>query len=314
VAPNTTESDQSPLTMTFHDKQNATLDWTNETLELTRLFWSYGDNLDQLAGQWLIATVTPAGEVTATVSNIAVNNDLATITDNTDQEIGMITLANGNLTLELASSDDELPVLVPETKRFYAGSRDGGTDSILAVRVDDLPLVMINDVVTDSSVWLINTTVVNDSGQAVVVNVSAVETTTIDGIEYTSVTASGIPDYAVTISQNQIDALNARPNGATDFITGQTTATAGQIIQFGDDIGYNSNSNCGTNEGFGYWPPGPDCPDDTNKTGNFPVNPEPGSEPCATGLGVIGYFVNGVSVFDWGDGQSYEGNGVKSMI
>ena len=163
------------------------------------------------------------------------------------------------------------------------------------------------------TIWIFNennqaaVNIVKSNGDPVLVNVESVLDLNINNVDYVSVTASGIPSYATILNQDEIDALNNRPNAASDFNGGQTSAIAGEIIQFGEDIGYNSRQNgaCVSTGGYGYWPPGPDCPEDTEKTGNFPANPQPNSEECETGLGVIGYFVNGVSIFNWGDGQSY---------
>jgi len=140
IAPTTIESSQTDFSMTFQDNQNAILNWSNETIELTRLFWSYGNNLDQLSGTWLIATVTPTGQTSAQVADIEIDGNTGIISSN-NATIGLITLEDGDLTLELSASNDDLPILVPETKRFFAGSRDGSTDSIIGIKTDDLPLI-----------------------------------------------------------------------------------------------------------------------------------------------------------------------------
>ena len=169
--------------------------------------------------------------------------------------------------------------------------------------------------------WILNNdgevavVITDDSGNDVLVNVESVNEVTVSGIDYISVTASGVPNYCVEADQDLIDALNSRPRAGTDFLSGQTTMNVGDIVEFGDDIGYDSNTNqCNISGGLGYWPPGPDCPEDTAKIGLFPVDPEPSTEVdgCEIGLGVLGYFVNGVSVFHWGDGQSYVGGGPGS--
>ena len=178
----------------------------------------------------------------------------------------------------------------------------------------ELPDLIFKAGFEEQLIWVMNANnqvsinIVKSNGDPVLVDVESVGSSNINNVDYVSVTASGIPSYSIILNQNEIDALNNRPKAGTDFSGGQTSATAGNAIEFGEDIGYNSNSNqgaCLSTGGYGYWPPGPDCPEDTEKTGNFPINPQPNNETCDTGLGVIGYFVNGVSIFNWGDGQSY---------
>ncbi len=118
-----------------------------------------------------------------------------------------------------------------------------------------------------------------------------------------TVTASGIPDYQVTADQALLDRLNEQPSG--DFINGPNVSI-GDVIQFGQDIGYESSpqgQNCTSTGGEGYWPPAPDCPIDDNKSKIFTTAPSPANGNCATSLGDIGYWVNGVSVYNWSDGQ-----------
>jgi hypothetical protein len=126
------------------------------------------------------------------------------------------------------------------------------------------------------------------------------------------VETSGIPKYDVTITAAMVDALNQRPKAATDFSSGITSAVAGQVVTFGEDIGFNSsNQNCPDTGGDGYWPPGPGCPTEQGKQAYFVVEPTQISadeEDCETGLGKIGLMVNGTSIYNWGDGQSFGDN------
>jgi YHYH protein len=133
------------------------------------------------------------------------------------------------------------------------------------------------------------------------------------GEDLVAVRTSGIPSYRWTLSEQEIDELDSRPRAASDFRAGRTTAVAAEPIEFGRDIGYRSASrNCDTTGGSGYWPPGPECPIDAGKEGYFPVDPQPNESGtrCETDLGAIGYWLNGVSIFDWYDGQSYLGQRV----
>jgi len=150
----------------------------------------------------------------------------------------------------------------------------------------------------------------SQGSQGVLVNVEQVDFQLIDAEYYTYVKASGIPNYQVTLTQGDIDSLNNRPKAATDFRSGTTTAQAGQTIAFGQDIGFNSNTeNCDTTGGSGYWPPGPVCPTNQNTEGYFPAQPQEATDDCETGLGVIGYMANGTSIYNWYDGQTYNSEG-----
>jgi hypothetical protein len=143
------------------------------------------------------------------------------------------------------------------------------------------------------------------------VNVTSVTTKTIDGKTYQCITASGIPNYKTTITHSHVDALNGRQKAATEFATGVTSATVGAVVGFGENIGYDPAQGCtaGT-EGYGYWPPGPACPTDQQKEQCFSLEPEPAATTCETGLSSIGTWVNGVAIFNWTDGSSYNREGV----
>ncbi len=151
----------------------------------------------------------------------------------------------------------------------------------------------------------------SDSNNGVLVNVQSVQ----DNGSSVRVSASGIPDYLVEITQAQVDWLNSRPRANSDFASGRTTVRAGSTIVFGQDIGYNSSSReCTVGEGYGYWPPGPGCPTDQGKVIDFPVQPAPASDDCETGAGAVGYYVNGTSVYNWTDAQTYLNEGVWQTL
>ena len=165
-----------------------------------------------------------------------------------------------------------------------------------------------------TAAWIINTSersteiFQSNSNTGVLVNVQSVAELSQSNSDYTYVQATGIPAYSVTLTQDDVDQLNARPRAANnDFASGSTTAQAGQTVVFGQDIGYNSsNENCNDTGGAGYWPPGPGCPTQQTKQGYFPQQAEPTASVCESGLGVLGYWVNGTSIYNWGDGQSAE--------
>jgi hypothetical protein len=118
-----------------------------------------------------------------------------------------------------------------------------------------------------------------------------------------STTTNQIPKYNKLFSSSDISALNSRPKAATDFVTGSTTAVAGNTYQFGASIGYKTQS-CSK----GYWPPGPSCPSATSVTNSWDLTPSPetGSSGCYLPyLGKIGSWVNGVAIFGTSDGLSY---------
>lgn len=168
-----------------------------------------------------------------------------------------------------------------------------------------------------TSAWIINTTersrkiFESASSQGVLVNVQSVSTVTQDGKDYEQVKATGIPDYQVTVTQDILDTLNSRPKVSTDFVDGKTTVAVGDVVEFGQDIGYKSSTtNCQSTGGYGYWPPGPECPLDKAKQASFPVQPTVITDICNTGLGAIGYMVNGASIYNWNDGRSYNNQNV----
>lgn len=167
--------------------------------------------------------------------------------------------------------------------------------------------------------WKVNSSndvsaVMLEDGAGILVNVQSVSPVTVNSVNYAQVKATGIPDYSVEMTQTLIDDLNARPKASSDFLTGQVTVSAGETVAFGEDIGYNSNSSCTTGAGAGYWPPGPVCPENTNKTGYFPEAPEQTDDECDTGLSAIGYAINGTSIYNWDDGQSYNNENVWDTL
>ncbi len=121
-----------------------------------------------------------------------------------------------------------------------------------------------------------------------------------------SVTATRIPDYTHPFTSGEILTLNTRPKASTDFTSGKTTAVAGGISTFGANIGYKT-SPPGCSQG--YWPPESVCPVKASLSLTWNLQPaaETRTDGCFTPvLGVIGYWVNGVSVFGASDGQSYK--------
>ncbi|MEP4892327.1 MAG: YHYH protein [Aliiglaciecola sp.] len=188
--------------------------------------------------------------------------------------------------------------------------------------VSDTVSVIVSDTSTDeetqndSSVWIINETgelsehiLDSTTGIGVEVNVQSVEVEDIDGKEYTVVTSQGIPNYETLITDDIFDGLSGRPKASSDFVNGYPSVEVGDSISFGEDVGYVSNSNCTLDYGYGYWPPGPECPTQDERTVYLPVEPTPTEEECENGLSKVGIMVNGTSIYNWGDGMSYNSEG-----
>ena len=89
------------------------------------------------------------------------------------------------------------------------------------------------------------------------------------------ISAVGIPDYPRKMTQNDISILNSRPNKATDFRSGQTTAQPGITYNFNVDIGYNNGNGCN------YFPPNVKCP--VRKTTSTYFNIAPAAETSNIG-------------------------------
>ncbi|MEP1384537.1 MAG: YHYH protein [Paraglaciecola sp.] len=226
---------------------------------------------------------------------------------------------SGDSTLSLSDSSAAsvsftAPTVTDDEVFTFTVSVDDGVNDIAS---DSVSITVTTELSTsDESVWIINETdevsnhiLDSTTGIGVLVDVQSVATETVNNKEYTVVNSQGIPKYDTTITQDIVDAINNRPKASTDLVTGETTASVGDIIQFGEDVGYISNSNCTTNAGYGAWPPGPDCPTESERTVYLPVEPTPTTEVCENGLSKVGLFVNGSSIYNWGDGMSYNSEG-----
>ena len=157
--------------------------------------------------------------------------------------------------------------------------------------------------------WILNTSGEASPFIAAQVNVQSVEVRTENGVEFVFVQSSGVPNYTVQLTQEDVDELNGRPKVTSDFLGGQTSAAAGDSVLFGQDIGY-TGAGCT----MGYWPPGPSCPANVNHRVYFPLAPQPSAQVCETGLGTIGLWVNGSSIFNWGDSFSYNNEQVWTNL
>ena len=164
--------------------------------------------------------------------------------------------------------------------------------------------------------WMINengeTSAVIKDESSIPVNIQLAALTEIDGELFIKIVTSGIPNYVSVIDEKTETLLSERPLASRDFREGRPLVGVGSRVQFGDDIGYNSTG-CrnlpGT--GYGYWPPGPVCPENQEIETTFAIYPTEANENNSEtqGLGSIGLWVNGVAVFGWGDGQSWQQEG-----
>ena len=265
------------------------------------------------------APVVSAGTDQTVAENTTVQLDgSATDSDGDTLTITWSQTSGTNVTLSSTSTEDPSftapDIAGSEILTFQISVSDGTattTDSV-SITVQD------PGATTNVADWIINTTerstIIDESdtsGQGALFDVQSALEVTIDGVGYVEVQTQGIPKFDVEITQDILDELNNRPRLANDFSSGVTTATLGSTVVFGDDIGYNSNTeNCSTTGGFGYWPPGPVCPTNQSRTEYIPITPQTSTEECETAVNTIGLFVNGAAVFGWGDTFSYNNEGV----
>ncbi|MBU2885487.1 YHYH protein [Gilvimarinus agarilyticus] len=247
----------------------------------------------------------------------------ASVSDADGDELTLAWSQTGGASIELAQIDlTDLSFTAPSVDEvtefaFTLTASDGSDSATATISVSVNPLSDSDTTdQTDSSVWIINSDNVrakhileDDTGLGVLVNVQAVETVDVNGDSFTKVTSDGIPAYSVVVSQEILNQLQQRPRLDNDFAAGEPFIEVGDVVEFGQDIGYNSNPNCGNNAGYGYWPPGPDCPTQDTREGYLPIEPTSSSEVCETGLGKVGLWVNGSSIYNWGDGMSYNQTG-----
>lgn len=181
------------------------------------------------------------------------------------------------------------------------------------------------------SAWIVNNngTTSNIVDAGVEVNVQQVNSNAMDnyGQPAVRVISNGIPNYRLLMTEEFIEFLNtANPRGRANGEavwrnnTG-TSATAGQVIQFGEDINYNSRTataaapGCAVNAGFGYWPPGPGCPDSFDASTNtdnihnakFAEAPVVNDvNACYLGAGKVGFLIDGSAIYGYTDALSYD--------
>lgn len=253
-----------------------------------------------------IQTVNTGDEVTITAS----------ITD--DDEVSLYWSQLSGTSVSFNEVDNEiLTFLAPlvendEVLTFELTVNDGFNDAV----IDSVDVFISAKKTSSLSQWIKNnettSSYIDSDTGSVLENVQVAEMVNVDedsvDVEYMYVETTGIPKYDVTLTQALVEELNQRPKASTDFSAGSANVIEGQVIEFGENIGFNSSTeNCLTTGGDGYWPPGPGCPTEQAVQAYFPVEPndlDANIDACDTGLGKIGLMVNGTSIFNWGDGMS----------
>ena len=152
------------------------------------------------------------------------------------------------------------------------GVNESVSDSV-SVTVSDITGNDDSDSDVDTSVWILNETgelsdhiLDSSTGIGVEVNVQSVDVEDVNGKDYVVVSSQGIPNYKTTITQDVLDGLISRPKASSDFVGGAPSVELGDIVSFGENVGYASNNNCTVDYGYGYWPPGPECPTQDERT------------------------------------------------
>lgn len=198
--PDQMESDQGPLNIVFSDNRTATLSWEGEMIAIERIAFGWTDVVDKLTGDWLL-TFVENGTRTVQVANISgtAESGLATVQNSTTgSQLGMIELLDGDVMLMLDdASEDLLPVVLPESQRFYAGYSDASALQVVGLRLDDMPFAFSEITsVSNSTLGIFcsySDSTPNNQSSVTVTSVS--EWTCTDGVR--ALSANGIPDHDV---------------------------------------------------------------------------------------------------------------------
>lgn len=199
--PVTSESDQGPLTITFSDYRNALLEWEGESIEISKNIYQWSDINEELAGDWLLISVENGEQLSQMVTiSDTVSGEYAEVRDaNSDELVGNVVLLNGDavLTLEQAS-ETELPIVQPGFERFYAGYGSSDALQIVAMRLDDMPLVgaTISAGIPGTTIGVLcdyNDSTPNNQPSLTITSVSSWTCTETSRV----LSANGIPDHSV---------------------------------------------------------------------------------------------------------------------
>jgi hypothetical protein len=266
------------------------------------------------------APVADAGETQTVAAGDMVTLSVSITDDDSAYSISWTQLSGTDVALtddSTATATFTAPTLDTQQTLQFQVTVDDGTNTAVTDTVSVAVSAQTDGTNSADSMWMINTTgevssriLDSSSGIGVLVNVQSVSDETINDKDYTLVTSQGIPKYDVTITQDILDNINNRPKASSDLVTGTAVVSVGDVVAFGEDVGYvSTGDNCDTNAGYGYWPPGPACPTEDPREIYLPKEPSTTTEECDNGLGKIGLFVNGSSIYNWGDGMSYNTDG-----
>lgn len=230
--PDQVESVQGPLNIVFSDNRTATLTWEGETIAIERIAFGWSDVVDKLTGDWLL-TFVEDGTQTIQIVSISGTNEagLATVQDSaTGNMVGTIELLDGDVLLLLGdASEDLLPLILPESQRFYAGYSDANALQIVGLRLDDMPFAFSEVTSVSNSTLGIFCSYVDSTpnNQSSLTITSEAEWSCTDGVRVLS--ANGIPDHEVgefpnaanpnTISEHDVAATMTLEPVKTDTAT-----------------------------------------------------------------------------------------------
>eukprot|EP01035_Chromulina_nebulosa_P032825 gene32825-43879_t len=112
----------------------------------------------------------------------------------------------------------------------------------VAEEAEAAPIVAVDYSCLHEASWLMNGGEVNSVFQSPS-DVLSKAVVSAKGSQLFSVSFNQIPAYYHNFSEADVAALNSRPKAASDFKSSSgTTAVAGQVLEFGSDLGYNSSS------------------------------------------------------------------------
>jgi hypothetical protein len=140
-------SSQGLLEITFTDNRNGVLEWSGESIAISRMAWGWYDVVGQLSGNWLITlledgthssqlvSITDSGSGEAEIRNLVSDTLVGTIEMLGDEPVIMLP----------GASEPALPLVLPESQRFYAGYGSSQALQMVGLRLDDLPLVVVSE-------------------------------------------------------------------------------------------------------------------------------------------------------------------------
>lgn len=155
----------------------------------------------------------------------------------------------------------------------------------------------------------------NPDASPILVEVQALDALDLSGTLFLQVNATGIPAYQHTLTAADVNWLNNVQPDSKFVNNSGTTLTAGAILDFGADVGFQVIDGCFAGTGGGGWfPPGPTCPSDQAHQVFLPLVPQPAVQSCFTQVNAIGIYRNGVSMFNWSDDESYLDQGIWHQL